>query len=443
MRAVVNPDTNSKDREMSIQAPSEKPTASEQPDAGGFAGDTRSDQTFGDAVRSYAQRVRGGDMGSLPAVLGLVVLFVVFGLANDRFLSALNLANLITQAGSICVLAMGLVFVLLLGDIDLSAGVAGGVAACAMALAVVNLGWPWWAAVLVAIACGAVIGLIIGVLRAKLGIPSFVVTLAFFLGLQGVTLKLIGEGGSVRVDNPVIRGLTIANLPVAVGWTIALVVVLAFAGLEIYNYRRKKALQLTHSPLGVVVARAIAVAVVVLGVTFVLSVNRSVNPRVEIRGIPYVLPLILLLLIGMTVLLRRTAYGRHIYAVGGNAEAARRAGISVDRIRVTAFIACSSLAALSGIIAASYAGKVSASSGAGNTLLYAVGAAVIGGTSLFGGKGRALDAVIGGVVVATIANGLGLLNQSSYINFLVTGGVLLLAAGVDAISRRRRSATGL
>lgn len=240
-----------------------------------------------------------------------------------------------------------------------------------------------------------------------------------------------------------IRGLTIANLPVAVGWTIALVVVLAFAGLEIYNYRRKKALQLTHSPLGVVVARAIAVAVVVLGVTFVLSVNRSVNPRVEIRGIPYVLPLILLLLIGMTVLLRRTAYGRHIYAVGGNAEAARRAGISVDRIRVTAFIACSSLAALSGIIAASYAGKVSASSGAGNTLLYAVGAAVIGGTSLFGGKGRALDAVIGGVVVATIANGLGLLNQSSYINFLVTGGVLLLAAGVDAISRRRRSATGL
>lgn len=382
-------------------------------------------------------------MGSLPAVLGLVVLFVVFGMANDRFLSALNLANLITQAGAICVLAMGLVFVLLLGDIDLSAGVAGGVAACAMALAVVNLGWSWWAAVLAAVACGALIGLIIGVLRAKLGIPSFVVTLAFFLGLQGVTLKLISEGGSVRVDNPVIRGLTIANLPVSVGWTIALVVVLAFAGLEIYNYQRKKALGLTHSPLGVVIARALAVAVVVLGVTFVLSVNRSVNPRVEISGIPYVLPLILVLLVGMTVLLKRTAYGRHIYAVGGNAEAARRAGISVDRIRVSAFIACSSLAALSGIIAASYAGKVSASSGAGNTLLYAVGAAVIGGTSLFGGKGRALDAVIGGVVVATIANGLGLLNQSSYINFLVTGGVLLLAASVDAISRRRRSTTGL
>jgi D-xylose transport system permease protein len=190
-------------------------------------------------------------------------------------------------------------------------------------------------------------------------------------------------------------------------------------------------------------ARAFAVAAVILGVTFVMSINRSVNPRVEIRGIPYVLPLILVLLIVMTLVLKRTSYGRHIYAVGGNAEAARRAGISVGRIRVTVFIACSSLAALSGIIAASYAGKVSASSGAGNTLLYAVGAAVIGGTSLFGGKGRAIDAVIGGVVVATIANGLGLLNQSSYINFLVTGGVLLLAASVDAISRRRRSATGL
>lgn len=409
----------------------------------GFSGDTHADQTFGEAVRGYLQRVRGGDMGSLPAILGLIVLFVVFGLANDRFLSALNLANLVTQAGSICVLAMGLVFVLLLGDIDLSAGVAGGVSACAMALTVVNFSWPWWAAILTGIVCGAVIGFAIGVLRAKLGIPSFVVTLAFFLGLQGVTLKLIGEGGSVRVDNPVIRGLTISNLPVSIGWTIAFVVVIGFAVLEVYQYRRKKALQLSNSPLGVVIARVVAVAAVVLGVTFVLSVNRSVNPNVDISGIPYVLPLILVLLIVMTLVLKRTAYGRHIYAVGGNAEAARRAGISVDRIRMSVFIVCSSLAALSGIIAASYAGKVSASSGAGNVLLYAVGAAVIGGTSLFGGKGRAIDAVIGGVVVATIANGLGLLNQSSYINFLVTGGVLLLAASVDAISRRRRSSTGL
>jgi D-xylose transport system permease protein len=439
----VNPAVHSRDTGEDLEVTTVRSDSDVSLADADFSGDTRADETFGAAVRGYLQRVRGGDMGSLPAVLGLVVLFVVFGLANDRFLSALNLANLITQAGSICVLAMGLVFVLLLGDIDLSAGVAGGVSACAMALIVVNLSWPWWAALLVGIACGALIGLAIGLLRAKLGIPSFVVTLAFFLGLQGVTLKLIGEGGSVRVDDPVIRGLTISNLPVAAGWAIAAVVVVGFAGLELHQHRRKIALRLSHSPLGVVVARVAAVAAVVLGVTYVMSVNRSVSAVADIRGIPYVLPLILVLLIAMTVVLRRTSYGRHIYAVGGNAEAARRAGISVDRIRVSVFVVCSSLAALSGIIAASYAGKVSASSGAGNTLLYAVGAAVIGGTSLFGGKGRAIDAVIGGVVVATIANGLGLLNQSSYINFLVTGGVLLLAASVDAISRRRRSSTGL
>jgi D-xylose transport system permease protein len=408
-----------------------------------FAADTHSDETLRDAARSYFQRVRGGDMGSLPAVLGLIVLFIVFGLANERFTSALNLANLVTQAGSICVLAMGLVFVLLLGDIDLSAGVAGGVSACAMALAITNHGWPWWAAMLAGVLCGALIGLAIGLLRAKLGIPSFVVTLAFFLGLQGVTLKLIGEGGSVRVDDPVIRGITIDSLPVAVGWACALLVVVGYAGLELFRHRSKVASGLHHAPFGVVVTRIVGVAAVTLGVTYLLSLNRSVNANVEIRGIPYVLPMVGLLLIVLTFVLTRTSYGRHIYAVGGNAEAARRAGINVDRIRMSVFVVCSALAAVSGIIAASYGGKVSASSGAGNVLLYAVGAAVIGGTSLFGGKGRALDAVIGGVVVATIANGLGLLNQSSYINFLVTGGVLLLAASVDAISRRRRSVTGL
>ena len=408
-----------------------------------FAADTRADETFSDAVRSYLRRVRGGDMGSLPAILGLVVLFTVFGIANERFTSALNLANLVTQAGSICVLAMGLVFVLLLGDIDLSAGVAGGVSACVMGLTIVNHGWSWWAAMLAGILCGAVIGLSIGLLRAKLGIPSFVVTLAFFLGLQGVTLKLIGEGGSIRVDNPVIRGITIDNMSVTAGWLFALLIVAGFAGLELYRHRTKIALGLVHAPFGVVITRIVGVAVVALGVAYVLNLNRSVNPNVEIRGIPYVLPLVGVLLIALTLVLNRTSYGRHIYAVGGNAEAARRAGINVARIRMSVFVVCSSLAALSGIIAASYGGKVSASSGAGNVLLYAVGAAVIGGTSLFGGKGRAIDAVIGGVVVATIANGLGLLNQASYINFLVTGGVLLLAASVDAISRRRRSATGL
>ena len=189
-------------------------------------------------------------------------------------------------------------------------------------------------------------------------------------------------------------------------------------------------------------AQNIALAVILLAVTYLLNQNRSVNPNFPIEGIPYVLPVVAVLLILWTFILGRTTFGRHVYAVGGNSEAARRAGIRVDRIRILVFICCSTMAAVSGIVAASYGGKVSTSSGGGNVLLYAVGAAVIGGTSLFGGKGKARDAVIGGLVIATIANGLGLLNQASYINFLVTGGVLLLAASVDAISRRRRSATG-
>jgi D-xylose transport system permease protein len=404
---------------------------------------TDPDALVGEATRAYVTRVRGGDMGSLPAILGLAVLFVVFGFANDRFLSALNMANLITQAGAIMVLAMGLVMVLLLGDIDLSAGVAGGVSACVMGLLIVKHDQPWYLAVLAALVTGAAIGLIIGVLVAKLGIPSFVVTLAFFLGLQGVTLKLIGEGGSVRVSDPVISGITKDNLSTTWGWILAIAIIVGYAVIALLSHRRKVEKGLQHQPLAVVIGQIIVLGLILIGVTAVLNVNRAPNPGFVIEGIPYVLPVVAVLLIFWTFVLARTSYGRHVYAVGGNPEAARRAGINVDRIRISVFMIGSSMAALSGIIAASNGGKVSTSSGGGNVLLYAVGAAVIGGTSLFGGKGKARDAVIGGLVIATIANGLGLLNQASYINFLVTGGVLLLAASVDAISRRRRSATGL
>lgn len=409
----------------------------------GFAGDLQSNPTLLGAARSYVNRVRGGDMGSLPAIFGLAVLFLVFSLAHDKFLSTLNLANLITQSGSICVLAMGLVVVLLLGEIDLSAGVAGGACASIAGVAMVDHGQSWWVAVLAAIVAGAAIGAVIGVLVAELGIPSFVVTLAFFLGLQAVPLKLIGSGGSIGIDDEVLRGLTIKNVPVLAGWIGAVLIVLAYAALHLMRHRTRVARGLQHDPFALVLIKIGALAVVVLGVTALLNTNRSLNPIFAIRGIPWVLPVVAVLLILWTFVLGRTAYGRHLYAVGGNAEAARRAGISVQRIRISAFMICSSMAAVSGILAASYAGKVSPGSGGGNVLLYAVGAAVIGGTSLFGGRGRAVDAVIGGVVIATIANGLGLLNQASYINYIVTGGVLLLAASVDAISRRRRSAAGV
>ena len=409
----------------------------------GFASDFTQSHTLGESVRAYVARVRGGDMGALPSVLGLVVLFIVFGFAHDRFLSNLNMANLIVQAGSIMILAMALVPVLLLGDIDLSAGVAGGVSACVMGVLLVKQDQAWYVSVLAALVTGAAIGLIIGLLVAKLGIPSFVVTLAFFLGLQGLTLRLIGEGGSVRVSQDVISGIANDNMSVAWGWICAVAIIAGYAAMRLWRHRRKVVQGLEHQPLAVVVGQILAVSAVLIVVAVVLNQNRSVNPNFPIRGIPYVLPLVIVLLIFWSFMLGRTTWGRHVYAVGGNSEAARRAGINVDRIRISVFIICSSMAALSGIVAASYVGKVSTSSGGGNVLLYAVGAAVIGGTSLFGGKGKARDAVVGGLVVATIANGLGLLAQASYINFLVTGGVLLLAASVDAISRRRRSATGM
>lgn len=429
---------------MSIETPAHESTDATTVAGSDFSGDNHSSATLGDAGRDYLNRLRGGDMGSLPALLGLAVLFAVFGLSHDKFLTTYNLTNLVIQAASICVLAMGLVFVLLLGEIDLSAGVAGGASATITALVMIDHGWTWWAAVLAAIAIGAVIGLAIGSLVAMLGIPSFVVTLAFFLALQAVPLKLIGSGGSLRFNDEVLRGLSINNVPVTAGWIAAIVLVVGFVTLTLWQHRSRVAKGLVHKPIALVALQLAVFAGVVLGLTTLLSQNRAVNPNVfNISGIPWVAPVVIVLLLWWTFVLTRTRFGRHLYAVGGNAEAARRAGINVTRMKITAFVICSSMAAISGILAASYTGKVSPGSGGGNVLLYAVGAAVIGGTSLFGGRGRAIDAVIGGLVIATIPNGLGLLDQASYINYIVTGGVLLLAASVDAVSRRRRSAAGV
>jgi len=417
--------------------------SSSTPAASGFDNDNRQAASIGDSARDYVNRLRGGDMGSLPAILGLIFLFIVFSSLNDRFLTTYNMANLVIQAGSICVMAMGIVFVLLLGEIDLSAGVAGGASATITALMLIDHDWTWWLATLAGVAVGALIGLAIGALVSFLGIPSFVVTLAFFLALQAVPLRLIGSGGSLRYDDPVLRGLSIKNVPVTAGWIAAVLIVVGFAALSLWRYRTLSAKGLVHQPIGLVVIRIVVLAAVVLGLTALLSANRAPNPNFTIAGIPWVAPVVIALLLFWTFVLTKTRFGRHLYAVGGNAEAARRAGINVRRIRIMAFVICSSMAALSGLLLASYVGKVSPGSGGGNVLLYAVGAAVIGGTSLFGGRGRAIDGVIGGLVIATIPNGLGLLNQASYINFLVTGGVLLLAASVDAISRRRRSSAGV
>jgi D-xylose transport system permease protein len=434
--------THSDDNATTGRTPTDTPPESAEQLQVGFANDAAS-ASLGESFRAYVDRVRGGDMGALPAVLGLVVLFIVFSsLRPDTFTSSLNIANLLVQASSISILAMGLVPVLLLGEIDLSAGVAGGLAAGFTAVSITRHDQSWVVAVLVGLAVGALIGMVIGVLVAKLGIPSFVVTLAFFLGLQGVTLKLIGQGGTVPVRDDVLRAITIKSMPVVTGWIVVIVLLAVYGALIFWRQKRLADKNLHRPPTALLAVKFVALAVILLGMTAFLSQNRSRIPTFVIQGIPYAVFLVGALLIFWTFVFGRTPYGRHIYAVGGNTEAARRAGLSVDLLKVSAFVICSTMAAASGIVSASYTGNVAPGSGAGNTLLYAVGAAVIGGTSLFGGKGLIRDAVIGGLVIATIDNGLGLLNQAAYINYIITGSVLLLAASVDAISRRRRSATG-
>jgi D-xylose transport system permease protein len=395
-------------------------------------------------VRSYVARVRGGDMGALPAILGLVVLCTTFAILRPVFLSSINFANLFTQGAAISLIAMGLVFVLLLGEIDLSAGYTSGVCAAVLAVTMTNHGQPWYLSVAAAILTGVVIGFVLGALVAKLGIPSFVVTLAAFLGFQGLLLVLVNEGNNIAIRDPVVIAIENRNLPAALGWTLYGVCVLVYAAIQIVRARRRSARGLTVDPATVLAVRV--GTVVVLGglAVYALNLERSRNALlVSLKGVPIVVPIVVALLVFWTFILRRTAFGRHIYAVGGNAEAARRAGIRVDRIRVSAFVICSGMASIGGIVLASQASSVDPSTGGSDVLLFAVGAAVIGGTSLFGGKGRVLDAVLGGAVVAVINNGMGLMGYSASVKYIVTGLVLLLAAGVDALSRKRAAASGL
>lgn len=396
--------------------------------------------TLKHSLQDYWSRIKAGDIGSLPAVLGLIALCIVFGSMSTVFLTPGNFANLLTQAAAVIVIAMGLIFVLLLGEIDLSAGYTAGVTGAVLVILITNHDVPWYLALCAAIVVGVILGFGLGTLVARLGIPSFVVTLAAFLAFQGILLLLAGEGGTIRVEDKTILAVENSNLTPLLSWVfyIAVSVIYVLVGLSRINTRRKAGLKSELIKLWVLKT------VGLLGITglavFALNVERSNNPDlVSLKGIPYVVPVILLLLVVGTFVLSRTAFGRHIYAVGGNAEAARRAGINVKRVRIAAFMICSSFAAIAGMIFASRQNSVSPTTGGSSTLLYAVGAAVIGGTSLFGGKGKMRDAILGGLVVAVIDNGMGLLGYAAGIKFIVTGLVLLVSAGVDAISRRGAS----
>jgi D-xylose transport system permease protein len=335
---------------------------------------------------------------------------------------------------------MGLVFVLLLGEIDLSAGYTAGVTGAVLVILITNHDVPWYLALVAAIVVGVILGFGLGTLVARLGIPSFVVTLAAFLAFQGILLLLAGEGGTIRVEDKTILAVENSNLTPTLSWIffIAVSVIYVLVGLNGINSRRKAGLK--SELINLWVLKTVGLLAITGLAVFALNVERSNNPDlVSLKGIPYVVPVILLLLVIGTFVLTRTAFGRHIYAVGGNAEAARRAGINVKRVRIAAFMICSGLSAIAGMIFASRQNSVSPTTGGSSTLLYAVGAAVIGGTSLFGGKGKMRDAILGGLVVAVIDNGMGLLGYAAGIKFIVTGLVLLISAGVDAVSRRGAS----
>jgi D-xylose transport system permease protein len=408
-----------------------------------FALDARQ-PTVGEALRdSFFKR---GDLGVTPAVAGLIALFIVFGIFSSDFLTKGNIANLLQQATWVMLLGVAVTFVLLLGEIDLSAGYTAGVSVVTMAylMAPPHNVTPW-IAIPAGFVIGASIGFVIGVLVAVVGIPAFVATLAFFLGLQGVVLLIAKEGGTIAITNDLINGIVNSTMRPLYGWILWLLVVGGYLGSALWRTRSRTKAGLGGEPIGAI---AIKGAVLALGwgyFTYIMNQNRAFAGAVsKVQGVPDSVPLVLVVVTSLSYLLTRTSWGRHVYAVGGNQEAARRAGINVARLKISCFVVLGLVACLAGMALGSQLNSVSPQTGGNDTLLRAVGAAAIGGVSLFGGRGRLIYPVVGGLVVATIDNGLGLIGKIGSVDFtqsgpkfIVQGIVLLLAASVDAVSRRR------
>ncbi|HEU4945111.1 MAG TPA: sugar ABC transporter permease [Solirubrobacterales bacterium] len=383
--------------------------------------------------REGLKRFVQGDLASLRVVIGLAVIWAIFQFENDRFLSAENLTNLMLQITAVGLISIGIVYVLLLGEIDLSVGAVSGLAAAVMAVLNVKHGWSPYLAILVAILVGTAIGLLQGSVFSRFGVPSFVVTLAGLLAWQGALLQVLGSTGSININNPKITGLANTFYSDAVGWVIAVVVIGGYAGVVLAGYRSRVSHGLTGESMTPLLMRIALVAAIALVAVAVLNSD---------RGVPLALLILLAFVVGFEYVARRTRFGRHVYAVGGNAEAARRAGIGIDKVRVAVFALASTMAAIGGILAASRLLAVNQSSGGSELLLLAIAGPVIAGTSLFGGRGAVWTALLGALVIGSISNGMDLLALSSAVKFMVTGGVLLLAVIVDAIARRERQAAG-
>ncbi|PRY30460.1 sugar ABC transporter permease [Pseudosporangium ferrugineum] len=368
------------------------------------------------------------DLGAWPVVAGLVVIAVVFSSLNDRFLSAENLTNLALQMAATGTISLGIIMVVLLGEIDLSAGSVSGLSAVIMTILSVNHGWPPLAAVAVALVGAASIGLLHGWMFTRLGMPSFVVTLAGLIGWQGLMLYLLGSGGTINLPfDGFLAKLSDTWLPAPVAWLIAVLIVGVCTAAALIDRRLRQAADLPVPSITRIALRLGGLGLALAAVVTVLSAD---------RGVPLLLVIFAALVVGLDLVLQHTVFGRHMYAVGGNAEAARRAGINVTRIRLIAFAAASTLAAAGGILAASRLAAVNQSSGSSDTLLMAIAAAVIGGTSLFGGRGRAYAALLGILVIQSITNGMLLLSVDSSVRYMVTAAVLAVAVAVDSLARR-------
>jgi D-xylose transport system permease protein len=385
------------------------------------------------------QRVRAGNLGALPIIVGLVVIAIVFGSLDDTFFVERNFTNLLLQMAPLATIAIGVVFVLLLGEIDLSVAYVSAVGGVLMTLLLRpdNPGWPWWLAIAVALVVTTVIGLLQALVITKAGVPSFVVTLAGLLVWSGVVLILTtnySTSGTIRIEDDIIRGISNNFLSEFWGWVVAAGVVFGYAATQLRTAMSRSARGLDAKPMAVIALQVIGLAIVVGAAVWYANKD---------RGVPWSTIILAIFLLFWSFIASRTPFGRHVYAVGGNAEAARRAGISVDRIRIAVFMISGFMAGVGGIMIASRLRSVATNSGGGNLLLNVIAAAVIGGTSLFGGVGRVVSALLGALVIASIANGMGLLNLAQGPQFVITGLVLLAAVLVDAVSRHRRAARGL
>ncbi|WP_433021555.1 sugar ABC transporter permease [Kribbella sp. CA-294648] len=387
------------------------------------------------AISAFTSRLRSGDLGSVPVVVGLIIIWAVFQIANSSFLSSRNLVNLTLQTTSVGVIALGIVLVLLLGEIDLSVGSVSGLAAAVMAVTFVNEGWPLVLSLLTSVGLGVLIGLFYGALYNRFGVPSFVITLAGLLGFLGLQLLVLGKQGTLNIpfDSSIVKFATQDFLPPAIAYGLVVLVVGIYVLTRLRTSSARAAAGLSAAPTGMIALKAAALAVVLLVPVIVL--NRD-------RGVSAMFLLFVVLVVATDFMLRQTRWGRSVVAVGGNVEAARRAGINVRMIYLSVFAACSTFAAVGGILGAARLIAVNQNTGGADTNLNAIAAAVIGGTSLFGGRGSAYSALLGALVIMSIANGLALLSLDSHVRFMVTAGVLLIAVTIDSLSRRSRQSHG-